>query len=179
MIMRLNFEKKVILHVLFFCVIIAVISGAVIWPTIIYIDNLNRDTYNLRVYMERRYESAKNIRFSRQKTAEIKEETRNFPKFTFKSTDQLELITALENIASHHNITQKIDILNLDAKTNWLNISLSTTGYYNDSWNYLADLEKINYFLQIDKLVFSPIFERAEQSSSTKMFLGLKLYVNE
>lgn len=177
--MRLNFEKRVLFHVLFFCVIITVIGGAIIWPTVIYIRNLNRDSYELRVYMEKRYESTKNMRFSRQKTEEIKEEVQGFSKFIFRATDQLDLITSLENVAGRHNITQKIANLNMDDKTKLLNISLTTAGSYNDSWRYLADLEKINYFLQIDKLTFSPVFERTEQSSSTKMLIDLKLYVNE
>lgn len=177
--MALNFEKKVISHVLFFCAIITGIGIIVVWPTVIYIQNLNRDTYELRVYMEKKYESSKNMRISQQKTAKIKEEVQNFPKITFKNTDQLELITTLENLANQNNITQKIDNLNIDPKTNWLTMSLTTTGLYENSWKYLVDLEKINYFLQIDKFTFSPIFERMEQSSSTKMFLELKLYVNE
>jgi Tfp pilus assembly protein PilO len=177
--MRLNFEKRVLFHVLFFCAIITVIGGAVIWPTVVYIRNLNRDSYELRVYMEKRYESTKNMRFSRQKTEEIKEEVQSFSKLIFRATDQLDLITSLENIAGRHNITQKIANLNLDEKTKLLNISLTTSGSYDDSWRYLADIEKINYFLQIDKLTFSPIFERTEQSSSTKMLIDLKLYVNE
>jgi len=177
--MRLNFEKRVTFHVLFFCVVITLIAGAIIWPTVIYIRNLNRDSYELRVYMEKKYESTKNMRFSRQKTAEIKEEVQGFSKLTFRSTDQLELITTLENVASQHNITQKIANLNLDNDTKFLTLSLSTVGSYDDSWRYLADLEKTNYFLQIDKLAFSPIFERTEQSSSTKMLIDLKLYVNE
>lgn len=177
--MYLSFEKRVISHVLFFCVIIAIIAGAVIWPTVVYIRNLNNDTYELRTYMERRYESTKSMRFTRQKTAEITEDVQTFPKMNFQASDQLALITTLENVAGRHNITQKIDNLNLDPQTNWLTLSLTTSGLYDDSWRYLADLEKINYFLQVDKLNFSPIFDRTEQSSSTKMTLDLKLYVNQ
>ncbi len=177
--MYINFEKRVIFHVLFFCAIIVLIGGAIIWPTVLYIRALNRDSYELRIYMEKRYESTKNMHFSRQKTSEIKEEVQNFSKFAFRATDQLELITTLENVANQHNITQKIDNLKLDDKTNWLTVSLSATSKYDNAWRYLADLEKVNYFLQIDKLAFSPIFERTEQSSSTKMLIELKLYVNE
>ena len=152
---------------------------AIIWPVTRYINDLNHDTYELRVYMEKRYENAKNIRYSRQKTKEIKEEVQNFPQLSFRATDQLALITALENIAGQNKITQQIENLNLDPKTKLLSLSLSTTGEYINSWHYLADLEKINYFLQIDRLNFSPIYNRTEQSSSTKMLLNLKLYVNE
>lgn len=177
--MRLNFEKKLIALVLFFCVIILLIGVAIIWPVTVYINNLNRDTYELRVYMERRYENAKNIRYTKQKTAEIKDEVQNFPQLSFKTADRLALITALENIAIQNNITQQIENLNLDPKTKLLTLSLSTTGEYYNSWRYLANIEKINYFLQIDKLNFSPIYNRTEQSSSTKMLLNLKLYVND
>jgi len=177
--MHLNFEKKLIVVVVVFCAIIILIGVAIIWPVTIYINNLNRDTYELRVYMEKRYENARNIRYTKQKTAEIKDEVQNFPQLSFKASDQLALITTLENVASQNKISQQIENLNLDPKTKFLTLSLSTTGEYNNSWRYLADLEKINYFLQIDKLSFSPIYNRTEQSSSTKMLLNLKLYVNE
>lgn len=177
--MRFNFKKKLIATVLLFCLIILLIGVAIIRPVTIYINNLNRDTYKLRVYMERRYENARNIRYTKQKTAEIKDEVQNFPQLSFKTADQLALITALENVAIQNNITQQIENLNLDPKTKLLTLSLSATGEYYNSWRYLKNIEKINYFLQIDELNFSPVYDRTEQSSSTKMLLNLKLYVND
>jgi|SRR3989339_1564302 len=177
--MRLNFEKMVIFRVLFFGAIITAIAGAIIWPTISYIHALNQETHNLRTYLEKRYESTKHIRYSRQKADEIQKETGDFSSVIFKTADQINLITTLENIAARHKITQKIDNLNLDKSSSQLTLSLNIEGGYLDSLHYLTDLEKINYFLQIEKLSWTPVFNRQEQSSSVKMYLGLKLYVND
>lgn len=179
--MRLNFEKKVIIHVLFFVAVIIIIAGAIIWPTVNYIHTLNRETYDLRIYLEKRYESTKNIRYSRQKAEEIKNEVNDFSSMIFTAANQLNLITTLENIAARHDITQKIDNLNLDQAAHQLILSLNIEGEYLDSLRYLTDLEKINYFLQVEKLAWTPVFDRNEQNSSTKikMYLGLKLYVND
>jgi len=175
----IDFGKKTIISVLLFGGTVIIVIAAIIWPTVTYIKNLSQETLELKTYMEKRYESVQHTKYAKQKIQEIKNEVMESSGLLYESNKQLQLITALENVATRNNMTQKIEGLNPDETTHQLMISLNASGSYLDSLRYLSDIEKINYFLQINKLTFSALLDRGEVSSSTKMSLELELYVND
>ena len=52
---NLTNEQKHALILGGFCVLAAIILGGIIYPTVNYIHKINADTYQLRLYLEKKY----------------------------------------------------------------------------------------------------------------------------
>lgn len=172
-------EKKTFFTVGLFSIITLIIIAAIIWPTVSYITRLNQDTADLRMYLEKKYESTKNFRTNIKRVEEIKNEIIDYPDYSFKPGDELALITSLENIAAEEKVSQKIISSNLDKITNnQVNIQLSTAGSYQQNLNYLNRLEKMGYFINLEEINFTPIINvNSTNSTSTPTNLDLKMSI--
>ncbi len=181
--MRLNIEKQTTVTVGIFAGIILLIVLGVIIPTARYITRLNNETTDLKDYLERKYENTTHLRSSIKQIEEIKQVVNEYPQYFFKHGDELSLITALENIATKNKVAQKIENSNLDQKaTDLVRVSLSVNGRYENTLKYLSDLEKLNYFINVEKLqLTSAGLKPGENASSTptNLYLGFSLYVNQ
>ncbi|MFZ5390904.1 MAG: hypothetical protein ACOZAJ_01360, partial [Patescibacteria group bacterium] len=66
--------------------------------------------------------------------------------------------TTLETIAQQNKVNQKITLRPKEDKTiknKDLNLQIQTTGQFNDLLDYLNDLEKMNYYLNLDLVRFT------------------------
>lgn len=177
--MIFNTEKKIITAVSFSGLLALAIALAVIWPTANYIKKINDETYNLRSYLEKKYENVIHLRSAVKNITAVKETVASFTGHIFHAGEELKLITELENIAARNHVTQKIDSSNIDKITdNRISIGLSASGNYRDLLRYLADLEQSPYFLNIEDLIFSPAGERAGDPASAGLRLNINLYVS-
>lgn len=81
---------------------------------------------------------------------------------------ELSLITALENIAQKNNLEQKItlqDIKNEDgSKSQNMSLTIKVNGNYPNLIKYLADLESLDYYININNL---RIFRQPSKSFTT------------
>lgn len=181
--MHLNIEKQTIITVGIFSGVILLVILGIILPTAQYITRLNNETSTLKDYLERKYETTAHLRSSIKQIEEIKLAVNEYPKYLFKPGDELALITTLENLASKNKVTQKIENSNLDQKaSDLIKVSLSINGTYENTLQYLSDLEKINYFTNIEKIqLTSAGVKPGENASSTptNMYLNFSLYVNQ
>lgn len=164
---------------------VALILLAIIWPTIQAISDLNSDTWQLRQYLEKKYEGVKELRPSQKKIALVKEAVARYPEYLLSAGDELVLINALEAIANNREVVQKI--ANPNAETSLskttrpsLGLSLTTTGSYKNLLGYLSDVEHLPYFITIEQLSLAP----QERDSSIKnsspdlvLRLVIKVYV--
>lgn len=158
---------------------IAFITGAVIVPTIKHIKELNRGTYELRLYLEKKHERTRNLRSSLKQIAEIKKETADYGRHLFRSGNELYLITTLENIANKNSVAQRINGSNLDNITaNRLTMSFSLTGNYANILAYLNDLESLPYFINTTRVFIAPGAERNGAANQTVLNLDISLYVS-
>jgi len=181
--MRLNIEKQTIVTVGVFSAIILLIVAGIIVPTAGYIKKLNDETTNLKNYLERKYESTVHLKSSIKKIEEIKSIVDEYPKYFFRPGDELVLITALENTATKNKVTQKIENSNLDQKNiDQVKITLSVSGDYENVLNYIADLEQLKYFINLEKIQITSGGTKPGSTTSsapTNLYLGLNLYVNK
>lgn len=181
--MRLNIEKQTIVTVGVFSFIILLIVVGVIVPTAGYIKKLNDETTNLKNYLEKKYESTVHLKSSIKKIEEIKSIVDEYPNYFFKPGDELALITALENIATKNKVTQKVENSNLDQKTNdWVKMTLSVSGGYDNVLKYMADLEQLKYFINIEKIQLTSGGTKPNEivsSTPTNLYFGLNIYVNK
>lgn len=181
--MRLNIEKQTTVTVGIFAGIILLIVLGVIVPTAQYITRLNNETTTLKDYLERKYETTTHLRSSIKQIEEVKQVVSEYPQYFFRPGDELALITALENIATKNKVIQKIENSNLDQKSAGLvRVSLSVNGQYGKTLSYLSDLEKLNYFINIERLQLTSAGLKPGESASstpTNLYLGFSLYVNQ
>ncbi len=180
--MKIQSGKKIILSTSLLFATIVLIAVVIIFPTIKQIQQMNRDTESLLSYLETRYENAKNLRASIKKAQEIKEEVVGFEKHLFRKGGELKLITTLESIAAQNDLEHKIENSNLDNITGqYADLSLLLTGDYHKALQYLYDLENNEYFININNIYLTPIFERTQNkvSNNVNLRVNISLYVNK
>ena len=178
--MRSIFEKRILFTIVGFILLAALIAGVVIYPTFRYIKQLDRDTYNLRLTLERKNEQATNYRFALKQIEKLKKDMPSFLDHLFNTGNELNLITTLETLASSHDVAQKINSSNLDNITNQkISIGLSISGDYYNVISYLNDLEHLPYFINPIHLSITPLVDRLNPTANNNvnMNLDLSLYV--
>jgi len=154
---KLTPEKQIIGMVLVFVVVISVVALGIMWPTAREIVLLNKETTSLKNYLEQRYETAKNLRFTSQQLEEISAGSKGYEQYIFVPGDELKLITDLETLAAKHNISQKITAPDIGkVGVTKIVLSISANGAYDNILQYLTGLESIKYFLNIEKIRFEP-----------------------
>lgn len=177
--MRSFLEKKIIVTILSFMGLAILILIGVIWPTVRYIKELDRDTYNLRVTLERKNEKVMNYRRTSKQLDKIKAELPRLEDHIFYSGQELKLITTLEGLATKNSVTQKITNSNVDSITNnKIQASLNISGPYHKVLAYVNDLEQLPYFINIIKFSIAPLGERGAANIETaNLNLDISLYV--
>lgn len=179
--MRSLFEKKILVSISVFVVVVLAIVGAVILPTIRTIKQLDNNTYDLRAYLEKKNEQATNFRLAEKQLQKIKTEMPNFADYLFYSGQELNLITTLESLASGDGVQQAVNNSNLDSITNQhVTLAITITGSYEKAIKYLNDLEHLPYFINLTRLSLSPYQDRSSPASTTDqvvMSINLDLYV--
>lgn len=178
--MRSLVEKKIIISIASFAALSVIIVMAIIVPTIKYIKELDRETYNLRIALEKKNERVMSYRRANEQIEKIKKDAPQFENYLFLPGQELKLITTLEAIATKDGMTQKINNSNIDKITNQkIQLSLTIIGPFEKAVKYLNDLEQLPYFINVNKLSISPQTDRSNPNSDqVSMNLDLSLYVS-
>lgn len=180
--MKLNSGHKIFITVGALSLVVLAIVLLVILPTAKNIQKTTQETYNLRAYMEKRYQDSLKSRLTKKKIERIKKDSTNFPNHTFDVKDTLKLIQVLENMAEKDNVKQNINSSNLDAikPGGKLKFNISANGNYLDILNYVRTIEKQSYFFSIETLRFSPVYDgNGVITKKMNVNLIVGLYVNK
>ncbi len=144
-----------------FGVILLIIVGFILVPTIRAIYEADKETYNLRFYLEQRYARSANAKVSVKKIAEIKDQLETFDDHLYSLGNELALITLLEETASKNKLGYKVLSSNLDAITDKkITFSISVSGSYTNVLRYITALEGVPYFISINRLTMSSASDR-------------------
>lgn len=174
---NLNLEKRTILILTLFLISTTIVIMAIILPTIRYIQNLSKDTGNLREYLNKKYETNHSLLTLKQRIEEDKTALETYKDYIFFKGDELQLITRLENLSDHYQVNQEINNTDLDKPGDFIHLSLTITGNYRNLLQYLLALEKQIYFLQIKNLHLSPgFFLPTDNPQAAILNLDLVLY---
>lgn len=180
---RLNFEIKTKLLVAGLALVTTLIVAGAIWPTARDIYGINRDTIDLKTYLEKKYKSTLDLRQSAQQIGEIEKQAAIFSRALYRRGDELRLITFLEDTAARHNLTQKIEAPDLgQTVSQTIQLSLALEGQYQDILRYLSDLESSDYFLNTTRLRVNETGGRPADNqikSPVSLQIDLQLYVSE
>lgn len=181
--MRFNFETRTKFLVTGFALVVILIVGGAIWPTARDIYEINRDTINIKTYLEKKYKSTVDLRQSAAKIEEVKKRADFFSEAVYRRGDELKLITFLENVASKNKLTQRVQSANLDKPENQtVQLFLILNGAYADALRYLSDIEASNYFLTIARVQIDQAGGRLDPttpSTAVNLEIDLQLYVAE
>lgn len=154
----------------------AIVLG-VIWPAVKSIKQTTDETYQLRAYLEKRYQQSLQAHVSRRKFKEIKEQTAEFPEYIFKVGQELALVTELENLAARLGVSQQITNSNLDKISgNSASVSVRVSGDYRALLNYIAEIDAMKYFISIDQLQIVPNY--GQEKMSYNLELSMRLYAS-
>lgn len=177
--MRLNIAKRTLIIIGFFSLLALAIIGLIIYPSIRAIKDAEHDLEQLHLFLERRYRKVAAVHTALTKVREIKTTVAEFPQYLFKHGDELTLITDLETLANQRGVTETVVRSNLDSGASAaVVISLSVSGDYVETLRYLADLERLPYFLTITRFQMSPIVDRAAPlASPTQATLTIELTI--
>lgn len=178
--MRLTLERKIILVTALFGLGSLCIIGLVIIPTIHNIKQLDQETYELRLSLERRYQNNINIRSMLAQVDQTKQAVALFSDHLLRPGHELDLITLLETLATKSGVTQRVVDSNLDSDhSKQIVMSLSIVGPYANVLSYLDGLEHSPYFITIDHLYLAPTITPDDQAGAGMVTLNLdvNLYV--
>lgn len=178
--MRSTKEKRILILIGGGFLLALVIIAVVLIPTIRSIQQANRQVYELRLYLEKKYERSVHARAAIKQIEQIKVSMVGLEKYLYHRGDELKLITLLEDLSNRHHVTQKIVASNLDAPSNQrVSMNLNLIGSYRNILEYLQSLEKADYFISVNRLYLSSFVERGNPTADPQTSLDIEftLYV--
>ncbi len=179
--MKLSLEKKIFLTLGLFATGILLVVILVIFPMTRRITTVNRESSERRETLAAEHTTPINLREIIQTIRTLKTTTAVYPEHLFRAGDELTLITALEKIATQHQVSQKIETANFDAVNNQkASISVTVNGSYTAIMRYLTDVEGMPYFITPEQITLSPAESSnpSQPVANASLHLVLSLYVN-
>jgi hypothetical protein len=170
-----SIKQKLINTVVLFVIFLV----ALIYFGIIYyvksINTLKSQIIDEKINSEKKYQVEKNVIALNKKINEINSGVNSLSDVFVNKNRELELITALENIANKNTVTQKIDlatpaekqVVKSSKKTKVSaetvptddilssSLTISASGKYNNIINYLKEINALKYYINIDGLDLS------------------------
>jgi len=131
----------------------------VILSTVNKIKEIRGNIISEKINFEKNISQEKNMSELSAEVKKIEPQMKKFSQIFINNNRELEFITQLENIASKHNVKQKLSLQNLEADsadgTDYyfeVPIDLETSGTFKDIIDYMAELESLSYYININKI---------------------------
>lgn len=156
---KLNTKNKIIASALLFPAVIAVLLLFVIMPAINNISAMSNDIEARRIDLEEKYLRGQSLKKMMENLKNIDARIGDLDQIFIEKNDILGFITSLEKTAAENNIAQKINLLTeKDTKQNGYSkipLQISTEGKFSNQFNYLSDIERSEYYINISSLELS------------------------
>jgi len=155
----MKFQQRNIIITISLIIICVTVSTFLIYPSVFGIISISKEIEVERAGLEERYQEGMSIKRVYADYENIKNELSLMNSAILKVGEELKFITSLENIARDNNLTQKLD-MDADSVKQFegyqiMRISLSLNGSYEDLMNYLIQIEKMEYYINIDSIEMS------------------------
>lgn len=178
--LKINLTKKIVINTLFIAVIIISLLYFLIFPSVRDIQEMKQSIEAQKIDLEIKYQKGQNLKHLSEKIKVIEPKINNLEEIFVKEDDSLAFVKTLENLAEKHNITQSIKLLDpVESQNSYykiIPIQLSTQGKYENQMDYLLDLERLDYYINIDILKItkktSTINEEGEKEVAVSMFMS-------
>ncbi len=176
----MEIKYKIIAAVMVVIVISGLIYYFVILPTINDIKSISSSVYLERLDLEKKYLRGQLLKKTMEDFEKIKPEKKRLSRIFVKKGQELEFITALEKISSNHGLEQS---LKLGANQNLTNtyyptrLEVSVKGEFIDFLKYLNNLEKFDYYYNIDSITISSDSQRGNTGDFVNSVIAGKIFV--
>lgn len=146
--------KKMYITLSVVIVILAAAGIGVIYPYYGKISTLKKEMYDARLQLAIFQQQRDNAEATRQDYNRIKNDIENISKIFINKDKVIDFISSLESIAGRRNVRQTInlDTTTQDSTDGTLDMKISVDGSWADCLQYLADLERLDYYLSISEL---------------------------
>ncbi|MDP2683975.1 MAG: hypothetical protein Q8P20_02855 [bacterium] len=154
--MKFNFKSNINSKIYLFSgsmgIIIIALIIFVIYPFYSQINTLNEDINSKRVQLAIYEKQRLNLDETRAEYNHIKNDIDKITSVLIDQDDLIPFIDSLDTVASHHNLSQEINLINFDEsiENNEVIIEINLQGNWVSTNNYLAELEKLDKYLIID-----------------------------
>jgi len=164
-----NIGLLLILNILFIYLLIL--------PAISNIKKSRNDILNLKIDLENKIIREKNLYILNEKISKVNPQLEKINQIFISQNQEIEFITTLENLEKKYNVSQKLNIdLNNRQGEEGLNkipISTNTSGNFRNLMDYLANIESLNYYINIESISLSNGTD--DSLSSKSVLLGQNL----
>ena len=147
-----NIKIRVIILFTIYVIVILLIIFIIFIPSVKEIQKMSKNIKEQKEYLMNQYNIDKNLRSTSENLKIVKYNIQDLNDIFVYKDKEVEFITTLENVASKENIEQSIKITPpKDKDTNYkkTQLQLTTSGNFENILNYLTELEKFKYYINI------------------------------
>lgn len=173
-------KREMIITTLISVVIVAAVSYFIIFPQIKNIIKIKNKIEKQRIELAKRYVQGQNLKKLSSDMEMVEDSLEKLEKVYIKQEEALEFITDLENIAEKNNISQKIDLLSLEESRKLhkgyfeRQMHIYLNGKYSNLLSYLADMETLRYYINIQNTEVSSQVLRSGSSVNNDININIK-----
>lgn len=158
-LIKINMKKRIFAVPAVFILFIAGLIYFIILPAMKDIKEIGAQIESQRTDLDKKYYKSKSAKQSTKSLKAIEGDVEKLDRVFIGKNQELAFITALEEIANKNNINQNINLdLSSGGKNNKygkIPLKLTAQGSFINQFNYLLDLERLNYYLNIKSLDLS------------------------
>ncbi len=155
-LIKINLKNKIIIGSILFPVTIGCIIIFIVIPTIDDIKNIKNEIETQRIDLEVKYKRGQSLKKLTEDLKLIEPQLSKLEYIFIEEDKVLDFITNLEDIASDNNVTQKLNLSSDNAVFNnsykKTPLQIITNGNFINQINYMAALENLNSFININNL---------------------------
>jgi len=184
---RLQLKHKITLVTAAILIGISSIIFLIIVPSIRYITEIKQNIENTEAELEENFTKIQLLKKSIRELDDVQEKTQNFYFATITEGDELIVIRELERIAEKYAIFQDLNVSysdgtaqNKDEKKDDPHyiFTFHNQGSFQDHLKFLSELDKLPYYIIIDKLQWTKTNVRDENQQVNLNFNG-KIYIRQ
>ncbi|MEK7098040.1 MAG: type 4a pilus biogenesis protein PilO, partial [Patescibacteria group bacterium] len=168
---KLNMKNKIIINITVIIVFMSAIGYFIIMPTISDIRKMESEIEAQRTDLEKKYVKGQSLKKLSENLKKIEPNLVVFDQIFINQSRALEFITTLEDIANRHGVTQKLNLMTeKGAGSNGYTktpLNFNIDGDFTDIMRYLADIESLNYYINVSSIEISKI--QGESGSPSKV----------
>jgi len=177
---KLNLKNRIIANIIIVLFFMSAIAYLIILPTLSDIKGMESEIEAQRVDLEKKYIKGQSLKKLAENLKKIEPNMAVFDQVFINQGRALEFITTLEDIANRHSISQKLNLMteksivaNSYTKTP---LNFIVEGAFIDVMGYLADIENLNYYININSMEISTIKGKEESPSRVSVQILANTY---
>jgi len=150
--MHLSARTKIFITIVVVAIIIGAIIYTIIIPVMSDIKKISATITDQKVDLERKYRRGQLLRKTVENFERVKPRKERLTSIFMRQGEELDFITTLEQIAEKNRLDQKIRLQIDNPADRVIPLGLVVQGSYNQIMNYLADLEKLDFYYNVSAL---------------------------